>query len=384
LSVVLLVGAGLLIETLGNLQAVDVGFRTDRLLLFEASPADQRYDAARTNDFYRRLLDGIAALPGVEAVTRASYPLVANSGAYRSVAVEGIDAPSVARVGIQRVDHNFFETIGVPLLAGRNFADTDADGTPKVALVNEALAREIAAGDALGRRLFFDFGRPDLDQRIEIVGVVKDIRALPSRSDVMPVVYVSTMQSFVGGQPLGTSTFMVRTAGETLAMAPAIAELARNVDQNVPLVDFRSQGEQVARGFSTERLLAVAASAFGAVAMLLASIGLFGLLMYNVRQRTREIGVRMALGARRGDVVALVMRQTFAVVATGVGAGIAGAFVLGPALERSSRLLFEVTPRDPAIMGAAAAVMIAVASVAAYLPARSASRVDPTVTLRAE
>jgi predicted permease len=385
LSVVLLVGAGLLIESVRNLQAVDVGFQTGRLLLFEVSPGDQRYDVARTNDLYQRLLDRVGALPGVEGVTLASYPLVGQSGAYRGVAVEGIDLPSVARVGIQRVHHNFFETIGMPILTGRNFNDGDRDGSRKVAVINEALAREIASGAALGRELFFDFGRPDRDQRVEVVGIVKNVSAMPSRSDFVPVVYLSDRQAFVGGQALSTVTFMVRTAADPMAMVAPIGAIGRDVNPDIPLVDFRSQTEQIERGFSTERMLATAASAFGAVAMLLASIGLFGLLTYNVQQRTREIGVRMALGARSRNVVALVMRQTFALITIGVIAGIAGAIGLAPALERSALpLLFEVAPYDPTIIGAAVALMLAVACGAAYLPARSASRVDPTVTLRHE
>ena len=238
LSVALLVGAGLLIESVRNLQAVDVGFRTDRLLLFEVSPGDQRYDAARTNDFYQRLIDGIAALPGVEGVTRASYPLVGQSGAYRGVAVEGIDSPSVARVGIQRVHHNFFETIGVPILAGRNFDESDRDGGPKAAVINEALAREIAGGDALGRQLFFDFGRPDLDQRLEVVGIVKNVSAMPSRSDFVPVVYLSDRQSFVGGQALSDQHAHGPHGGRP------------NVDgRNDPRVGRRSRREHTARRF---------------------------------------------------------------------------------------------------------------------------------------
>jgi predicted permease len=385
LSVALLVGAGLLIESVRNLQAVDVGFPPDRLLLFEISPGDQRYDAARTNDLYQRMLDGVAALPGVEGVTLASFPLVGQSGAYRGVAVEGIDSPSVARVGIQRVRHNFFETIGVPIQNGRSFDDADRAGSPKVAVINEALAREIAGGAALGRRLFFDFGRPDLDERIEVVGIVKNVGAMPSRSGFVPVVYLSDRQSFVGAQAMGTATLMVRTVADPMAMVAAIRAVGREVDADIPLVDFRSQTEQIERGFSTERMLAAASSAFGGVAMLLASIGLFGLLMYNVQQRTREIGVRMALGARSGNVVALVMRQTFALITVGVVAGIAAAVALAPALERSALpLLFEVAPYDPTIIGTAVALMLAVATGAAYLPARSASRVDPTVTLRHE
>jgi predicted permease len=388
MSVALLVSAGALVQTVRNLQAVDVGFRTDGLLLFDVSPGDQRYDLGRTNALYRQLVDGVDDLPGTESVTFASYPLVANSGAYRSVALEGNDSPAIARVGILRVRDNFFDTIGMPILAGRDFNSTDVDGAPKVAVVNEALAREIEGGDALGRRLFFDFGRPDLDQRVEIVGIVgivKNVSALPSRSEPVPVVYLPEQQSFVGGQLLSRVTFMVRTTGEPLTMAAAIRVRAREIDPNIPLVDLRSQTEQISRGFSTEIALATAATTFGIVAMLLASIGLFGLLMYNVGQRKREIGIRMAVGARSGNVVALVMRQTFTLVASGVAAGICTAVVLGRMLESvSSKLLFGVAPHDPLILTAAAAAMVIVAAAAAYLPARAAAHVDPTVTLREE
>jgi predicted permease len=383
-SVVLLVGAGLLVATVRNLQNVDVGFDTDRLLLFELSPGDRRYDAARTDELHRRLLDDIAALPGVAGVTLASYPLVGSSGAYRSVAVDGIDLPAVARVGIQRVDQDFFATIGVPLLAGRSFDDSDTDGSAKTAVINEALAREIPGGSVLGQRLFFDFGREELNERVEIVGIVKNVAALPSREAMMPVVYLSDRQSFVGGRALGTATYMVRTAADPLALAPLIRNAARAADPNIPVVDFRTQAQQVARGFGTERLLAAAAGAFGIVAMLLASIGLFGLLTYNVQQRTREIGVRMALGARSRNVIGLVMRQTFVLIGLGIAAGSAAALALGPLLARSSTLLFGVEPNDPTILAAAIGLMLAVAAAAAFLPARSAAKVDPTVTLRHE
>jgi predicted permease len=375
LSMILLVGAGMFIQTIRNLRNVEVGFRTSNLLLFKANPRPLKYTDPQIAGFYDEVLNKTAALPGVLASTLSTYPLVGSSGSSDSLLLRSRPSEKPQGVWILHIHSNFFSSLGVPLLAGRDFSANDLQGRPKVALVNETLVRQMFGSEnPIGSRVAF----PGTNEDIEIVGVVKDVRIRPSREAFSPAIFLPDTQ----GVP-GSVTFALRTAIDPASLVGQVRETVRQIDSNVPLFDIETQEEQVESGFMIERLFASATAAFGAIALVLACIGLFGLMSYSVERRTNEIGVRMALGARGLDVVQLVMRQTFMLVLTGIFVGFGGSYAAGRALV-SMPFLFHVAPNDPVAVIVAISTMIVVACVAAYLPARRASRVDPSIALRCE
>jgi predicted permease len=262
----------------------------------------------------------------------------------------------------------------MPLLAGRGLMATDTEGAPFVAVINEAAARKFFPNESpIGRR----FGSSlEESSKIEIVGIVRDAKYESVRDAADPTMYVPYRQS-----PRETTTFEVRTAGNPLAAIPSIRQAVREVDATLPMMNVSTQLEEVERRYLQEKVFAQAYTLFGGLALLIASIGLFGLMSYSVARRTHEIGIRMALGARAQDVRRLVLRESMALVAAGIAIGIALAFV---ASRLVASLLYGLAPTDPLTMAAAMAVMGTVSAVAGYLPARRASRVDPMVALHYE
>ncbi len=260
----------------------------------------------------------------------------------------------------------------IPIVRGRAFTERDNGPAPKVAIINEAAVRKFfPTEDPLGKR----FGNtPETSGQIEIVGVVKDIMYNALREPPPATMYVPYVQS-----PVGAMAFIIRTAADPATMMGSVREAVRQVDDNVPLMDMSTQTDQIERRFAQERVFAKAYALFGGLALLVASIGLFGLMSYNVTRRTTEIGIRMALGAERQNVLQMVMRESLILVAIGVAIGIAAALGSGRVVES---LLFGLTPRDATTSAAAIAVMLGVSAFAGYLPARRASRLDPMVALR--
>jgi predicted permease len=273
-----------------------------------------------------------------------------------------------------RIAPNFFETMGIPLLNGRALTSRDGETAPKVAVINEAAARKFFRDESpLGRRFG---GTPEDSGQIEVVGIVGDVKYNSVRDEAPPTMYVPYVQS-----PIGAMAFEIRTAGDPAGAIPAIREAVRQVDPTVPLTDISTQVDQIERRFSQERVLARAYTLFGGLALLVASIGVFGLMSYSVARRTNEVGIRMALGAQREDVVRLVMGESMMLVAAGVAIGLGGAIAAGRTV---SSLLFGLAPTDPLAMAGAITVMVLVSALAGYLPARRASRIDPMVALRCE
>jgi predicted permease len=376
LSMILLIGAGLFARTVQNLRNVDVGFDTRNLLLFRMSPRALNYDNARIASLYETVMENVGALPGITATTFLDYPLVGNSGSSSGVWIKGMDVPANRRnTRILTVHHNFFDMLGVRLLAGRGLNSTDTAASPKVAVINEAMAHRLFGKDSpLGAVGGFGQDRTDF----EIVGIVKDISVRPAREPVPPTIFLPQLQATPS-----QATFMVRTAGDPSALIPVIREALRRIDSNLPLYGIRTQEEHIETGFAIERMFARATTFFGGVAVVLSSIGLFGLMSYSVSRRTNEIGIRMALGARRADVVQLVMRQTFMLVFAGVIVGFAGSLAITRVIE-TMPFLFRVAAKDPLTFISAILTMIAVGCLAAYLPAKRASRVHPSIALRCE
>lgn len=380
ISLVLLVGAGLFMRTLVNLRHVDVGFNPENLLLFHINPQLNRYDDKQMPILYRNLLDRLAAVPGVRGAAVSAPALLIGWINSTSIFVQGrtyaSDPHQQRGNDINRViiSPNFFEVMQIPVEMGRAFTDHDTATAPKVVVINEAAVRKYFPNEnPIGRH----FGSsPETTGELEIVGILRDAKYDSVREPSPPTMYVPYPQA-----RMGNGVFEIRTSGAPTALVVAVREAVRQVDPNLPVTDVSTQIEQVEERFAQEKLFAQAYALFGALALLLASIGLFGLMSYSVSRRTNEIGIRMALGARREDVLRLVMRESMALVAVGVVAGV-GISSIGARFVAA--LLFDVPPRDVTTMGVAIGVMAVVSAFASYLPARRASRVDPMVALRYE
>jgi predicted permease len=376
ISLVLLVGAGLFLRTLDNLRRVDVGFNPHNLLLFRVQPTLNRYDEKRTLELYGQLFERIAAVPGVRSVALTNPALLTGSVNSTSIFIRGRTYANVreSRPSINRlvVSPNFFETLEIPIVMGRGFTAADNAVAPKVVLINEAAARDFFPNESpVGQR----FGSsPETSSQQEIIGVVRDAKYDSVRDTAPPTMYAPYLQA----RALG-AVIAVRTAVTPSTITASVREAVRQADPNLPMMDVSTQLEQVELRFQQEKTFAQAYTLFGGLALLLAAIGLFGLMSYNVSRRTNEIGIRMALGAQRGDVLRLVMRESMILVAAGVVIGV------GAALWASrfvTTQLFGLPGTDVATVAAAVAVMILVSAPAGFLPARRASAVDPMVALR--
>jgi predicted permease len=375
-SLVLLIGAGLFLRTVENLRRVDVGFNAQNLVLFRVNPQLNRYDSTRISSLYDRMTERLQAVPGVKAVTLSNPPLLSGSVNGTSFVVQGRSYTRGPHNDISRVRiaSNFFETMGIPLLTGRAFTDADNFAAPRVAVINEAAVRKFFPNEnPLGRR----FGSSlETSSQIEVVGVVRDAKYNSVREDAPPTMYVPYTQS-----PIGGMAFEIRTAGDPSAAVGSIREAVRQADANVPLMNVATQMEAIETRFAQERLFAQAYALFGGLALLVAAVGLFGVMSYSVSRRVTEIGVRMALGARRLDVVRMILRESIVLVAAGIAAGITAALASSRLI---AALLFGLQPTDPATIGLAVLLLLAVSALAGYLPARRAARVDPMVALRTE
>jgi predicted permease len=376
-SLVLLIAAGLFLRTLQNLRNVDVGFDTRNLVVFGVNPLLNQYDDARTVALYQQLIERLSALPGVRSTALANIPLLANSVNSTTIVVQGRTYAAGQRESINRlvISSGFFTTMGMPIRIGRGLTDRDDQKAPSVVVINETLARRYFPNEnPIGQR----FGStPETAGDLEIVGIVRDAKYDSVRDDVPPTMYVPYLQ--LPRPPQGV--LYVRTAGDPTAAVGAIRETVREVDATLPLRNVTTQSEQAETRLGQERAFAQAYTLFGALALLLASIGLFGLMSYSVARRTNEIGIRMALGAQAQDVLALVMRESLILVAIGVAAGLTAAIAARRLVES---LLFGLPATDAVTIAASVLVMVAVAAFAGYLPARRAARVDPLVALRYE
>jgi putative ABC transport system permease protein len=378
LSMALLIAAGLFIKSLVNVSRVDLGLEADHLVTFAVSPALNGYEPQRSLALFEHLEEELAALPGVTAVSGSLVPILSGDNWGSDVHVEGFErGPDTdANARYNKVGPGYFHTLGMPLLAGREFTAADVDGSPKVAIVNEAFAKKFDLGGpaAVGKRM--GSGRGDaLD--MEIVGVVRDAKYSEVKQEVPPQFFTPYRQDF----QLGFLTFYLRTAATPETVMAAIPDVIRRSDSNLPVEELKSLEQQVRENVFLDRVISNLSAAFALLATLLAAIGLYGVLAYAVAQRTREIGVRMALGAGRQRVLSMVLRQMGVMLAIGGVLGIAAALAAGRAAQS---LLFGLTGYDPVVVTTGAVALALVALAAGYLPARRASRVDPMQALRYE
>ena len=372
MSLVLLVGAGLFLRTLHNLQAVDVGFNADNLLAFRLNPQLNRYDADRTLQMYDRMEEALHALPGVSSIALTQSMFLSGSTSISSVNTPG--QPKEQNVYMMRVSSAFFDTLQIPIVDGRPFADRDRQDAPPVVIINETAARLLfPGGSAVGRRLGFS---PEKNQEYEVVGVVRDTKYASLRLPAPATLNQSYLQS-----PGRSMTFMLRTQSNPEALMDAVRAAVNRVDPGLPITNMTTQMTQIEGRVGQERLFAVAYASFGGLALILACVGLFGVMSYSVARRTNEIGVRMALGAQRVDIVRMVLGESMLLVAIGIALGLGAAAASGRFV---TALLFGLPPTDLVTMTIAMLLMTVVAALAAYLPARRASHVDPLVALRIE
>lgn len=378
-TLLLLAGAGLFVRSLWNLRNQDLGLKTDNVITFSVQPSLNGYDTPRSIALYDQMRARLAAMPGVRAVGSGDVPTLSGDDEGSNITAEGgVQIPEeLQEVDRVAVSPNYFSTLGIPLLSGRELTEADGATAPKVALVSESMAKRFFPGrNPLGMHFAFGGGngvKPD----IEIVGVVKDVKQEHVSSTIQPYVYIPYAQR----TKITGMTFYVRSERDPLLLASSLQGVVRQMDANLPVYDLKTMERVVEEDLFSARMVAVLSAAFAGLAALLAALGIYGVLAYVVVQRTREIGIRMALGAVAGHVRLLILREVGLMVLIGVAVGLPAAYGLA---RLSESLLFGVHASDPAVYAVALGLIGLIALAACFIPARRATRVDPLVALRYE
>ena len=378
MSLLLLVGAGLFLRTVQNLKQVEVGFNQDRLLLFRLQPGSSGYKKERLIQFYQQVFARLDTIPGARSATFARIPLIANNIHNASLILPGETTQSDVEhvTNRQAVRENYLETMEIPLVRGRGFTEQDDERSPRVAIISEMLARKFFPDeDPLGKRVGFDAATAG---KIEIIGIARDTKYNSQRDEIEPLIYIPWRQE---SERIGMMNFALRATGDPTALTSAVRQAVREVDANLPVTDFKTQEAQAGETLANERLFAKLLSFFGAVALLLAAVGLYGVMAYTVAQRTSEIGIRMALGAQTGDVLRLVIWQGLKLVLIGLVVGSIASFALKRSIESE---LYGVQATDPLTITAVGALLLFISLLACWVPARRAAKVDPMIALRNE
>jgi predicted permease len=378
LSLLLLIGAGLFTRSLMNLRTLDPGFRADRLFTFTVDPSRNGEDFARRAATFRQIQETLAGEPEVASASAAAVALMTGNDSSSTVRVDGYEAKEGEDMNpnFNYVAPGFFATLGIPLVAGRDLRDTDVLEAPKVAIVNETFARYFFKGEnPVGRR--FGLRRQETGHDIEIVGVVRDGKAGTLREKPLRFVYMPYAQE----PSVGGLTFYVRSRVEPASFAARLRAAVRRVDPTLPVTDLKTMDAQIGESLFVERMVAALSAAFGLLATVLAAVGLYSVMSYAVAMRTREIGLRVALGADGRSVLLLVLREVAVLSAVGIAIGLAGGYGLGRIVESQ---LFGLTAADPLTFALATLALVTTALLAGLVPALRAVRVDPMTALRYE
>jgi len=386
LSTLLVIGAGLFLRTLAALNGINVGFRTDHLLLVEINPPGTRYPAGKDVALHQQLESAMAAVPGVDSVTGALEPYVSDDTSKTNFLPQGESfSPEKGQAEYYNlVGTRFFETLGVPIVAGRAFGEQDTATSQRVGIINESLVRSRFPGqNPIGKT--FETDRHDADKRsgmlgrdgILIVGICGDTRYANLRNDPPPEFILPYVQQ----TEMGGMTYEIRTRMKPEALLPALRRVVQQVDPDLPLVNVRTQDQQIEADLQQERLFVTLTSGFGVSALALACVGIYGIMAYSVANRTNEIGIRLALGAQPGQVRGMILRESTWLAVAGIGAGVGAALGLARLVKS---MLYGIEPWDPATMIGGVLILLAVALAASWLPARRAAGVQPMEALRHE
>jgi predicted permease len=379
LTAVLLAAAGLFAHSLLNLKTQDLGVRPDHVLEFSISPELNRYTPPQTIALADRIRKSVEPLPGVRSVSASEIPMLADSNSSSNITVPGYNAQEDEDMDVDQnwVGPNFLATMGIPLLNGREFSEADTSTSPKVAIVNEAMARRFFAGrNPIGLHFGFGGGK-DVKLDTEIVGIVKNSRNTDAKAMARPFVFLPYAQS----EHAGNATFYVRTNQDPASLTVTARNLIQAMDSNLPVYGVKTLTAQLDELLFTDRLVTVFSLCLGLLASLLAAVGLYGVMAYVVARRTREIGIRMALGATQQNVAWMILREIIGMLGAGLCIGLIAAYGIGRVVES---LLFGVKAGDPIVFVIAAGLLVAVALLAGWLPSRKAANVDPMVALRYE
>jgi predicted permease len=356
---------------------VDLGLQVDHVVTFGVSPELNGYTPEQSRAFFERLEEALSSIPGVTTVSEGMVPLLSGSNWGSDVSVEGFKGgPGIdSNARFNEVGPGYFHTLGVPVLAGREFTPADRLGAPKVAVVNEAFAKKFHLGRDVVGKLMSTSDHDELD--MQIVGLVKDAKYSDVKDEIPPLFFEPYRQD----DGIGALSYYVRTAGDPNAVLRAVPRVVAQLDPNLPVESLMSLPQQVRENVYLDRMISTLSAAFAALATLLAAVGLYGVLAYTVAQRTREIGVRMALGADARNVRRLVLGQVGRMILVGGAIGIGAALLLG---RYAKSLLYGLQGWDPVILVVAPLLLGAVAMGAGYLPALRASKVNPMTALRHE
>ena len=377
-SIVLLISAGLFIVSLRNSKSVNPGFTVENALIVPLDLGMQRYSEAGGMDFYQRIVQRVGSMPGVKSLSLSKFvPLGFSSSGISAVSLEGKerqqDAPPLM-AGLNSVWTDYFKTMGITLLRGRAFAETDRAGAQQVVVINETAAKRFWPDeDPVGKRLSIMGARGPY---AEVVGVVKDIKTGSLEEDAQPYIYTAAMQHYEPAMSL-----VVRTQGDPQKAIESVRAQVLELDRNLVVAEVRTLEDQVSRSLYPSRIAAWLLSVFGLLALALAAIGLYGMLSYSVVQRTREIGIRMALGAQPGDVVRLILKEGIRLMIYGT---IIGVVLAVGAAQALASVVFGVSVVEPVVFAAVIVTLAAVALIASYIPARRGTRVAPNIALRAD
>ena len=376
MSLALLIGAGLFLRSLDNAQSIDPGFATDNMLVASLDPSQQGYDEAQTDQFYRELVERVEALPGVRSAAIGDrVPLVLGGGQQWGFSVDGYEFSSNERdnVDYKVVGPGYFRTMGIPLVAGREFGAQDTGDSQPVIIVNETFARHYFSGrEPIGG--IVDTMRGER----AVIGIAHDSKYYTLGEEPLPYVFGPDQQVTMSQMSLH-----VRTDRDSLAVLPAVRAEVRAIDADLPLFDISTMEEAMGTSLLLQRLMTGVLGTFGSLALVLAAVGLYGVMAFTVSQRTREIGIRIALGAGGRDVRAMVLRQAMILSGVGVAIGLLVGLGLGFVVA-SSGALYDVSALDPVALGGGVGTIVAVALLASYIPALRATRIDPMVALRYE